>query len=206
MGVTTKGLPWPAPSAPVASGAADIRALAEAIDPKLYALPAPSATPPATPLDGQLWTFPADAANGIEWVFRYNAGSASASKWEFVGGPALVASATGNFTFPGSGAWNQITPPDLVVPRTGEYLVSAMCQLGIASVPGQFYFGIVNASVGITPIGVYTAVYVSNYDTAALLTTISASAGQTIRMAGVAPSANALAVARSFSLIPRRVS
>jgi hypothetical protein len=34
MGLTPSGLPWPEPSAPVQQGAAAIRALAEAIDPR----------------------------------------------------------------------------------------------------------------------------------------------------------------------------
>ena len=35
MGSTAHGLPWPDPTAPVRNGSADIRALAEAIDPRI---------------------------------------------------------------------------------------------------------------------------------------------------------------------------
>src|SRR5262245_8394309 len=46
-----------------------------------------AATPPASPQSGDLWYLPADATNGVVWVFRYNSGSASSFKWEFIGGP-----------------------------------------------------------------------------------------------------------------------
>lgn len=52
-------------------------------------IPAPSAAMPGSPTDGQLWLYPADPANGVNWLFRYNAGSASAHKWELVGGPPM---------------------------------------------------------------------------------------------------------------------
>jgi hypothetical protein len=49
--------------------------------------PTVATTPPASPVDGQIWILPVDSAAGVMWQFRYNAGSASAYKWEFIGGP-----------------------------------------------------------------------------------------------------------------------
>lgn len=43
------------------------------------------ATPPGSPSTGDIWKFPADATNGVNWYFVYNAGSASTFKWEFMG-------------------------------------------------------------------------------------------------------------------------
>jgi hypothetical protein len=42
---------------------------------------------PGSPVDGQEIFF--DAGGGVIWHFRYNAGSASTLKWEFVGGSAM---------------------------------------------------------------------------------------------------------------------
>jgi hypothetical protein len=44
---------------------------------------------PVSPVNGQDAYYLADATNGIVWHFKYRTASASASKWEFVGGQAL---------------------------------------------------------------------------------------------------------------------
>src|SRR5262245_3075004 len=43
-------------------------------------------TPPASPIDGDQWILPSPNGQSCVWRFRYNAGSASAYKWEFIGG------------------------------------------------------------------------------------------------------------------------
>jgi hypothetical protein len=82
------------------------------------------AAPPANPATGDLWLLPADAANGVNWVFRYNAGSASASKWEFVGGPPVVVDietqeATASLVYVDLAT----VGPSFTIPRAGDYLV-----------------------------------------------------------------------------------
>jgi hypothetical protein len=78
--------------------------------------------PPGSPADGDIWVATAVDANGVRWHFQYNAGSASAYKWEFIGGPAIAvdvvtgeatASATNvdlatvqSFTLPRAGDWD----------------------------------------------------------------------------------------------------
>lgn len=82
-----------------------------------------SATPPISPADGQEWILP--AGNGVLWRFRYNAASASAYKWEFVGGAPLydeqrpqgVVSTTTYAAASNAG-------PVLVLPRAGDYIVA----------------------------------------------------------------------------------
>jgi hypothetical protein len=104
------------------------------LDPRVPTAPAPvlSATPPGSPVDGQLWFFPADAA-GTVWQFRYNAGSASAYKWEFVGGAALVAAYLAAQPVGPATTWVP-GAPYISIPRNGEYLID--------------YSGIWNINVG----------------------------------------------------------
>jgi hypothetical protein len=44
---------------------------------------------PSSPVDGQVIDYVADATNGVVWRFRYRSASASAYKWEFIGGGNL---------------------------------------------------------------------------------------------------------------------
>ena len=83
-----------------------------------------STTPPASPADGQLWAMA--PAGTFVWLFRYNAGSASAAKWEFAGGTvwqAEIGGAEGIAAF--TNVWTDATTPgpSLTVPRAGDYLV-----------------------------------------------------------------------------------
>src|SRR4029077_1979087 len=67
-------------------------------------------TLPASPTDGQEAVLVDSVTNPTyQWRFRYNAGSSSAYKWEFVGGPQIISFGT---------AANL----GIVVPRAGDYL------------------------------------------------------------------------------------
>src|SRR5262245_9498436 len=81
-------------------------------------------TPPASPADGDEWILPADATNGVMWQFRYRAASASAYKWEFIGGPPLVIYIVTTETTTTTGAWVDLTTvgPAFTAPRGGDYL------------------------------------------------------------------------------------
>lgn len=81
-----------------------------------------SATAPAAPSDGDLWDFVADATNGVIWTFRYRAASASAYKWEYVGGnPLRVNVDTAEST--ASAVLVDLTTvgPTVTIPLSGEY-------------------------------------------------------------------------------------
>jgi hypothetical protein len=78
---------------------------------------------PASPIDGQEIYFVANAATGVVWHLRYRAASASAYKWEYVGGESLlseivtqeglgVSAAYGNFPTIG---------PQVPIPLSGDY-------------------------------------------------------------------------------------
>jgi hypothetical protein len=84
-------------------------------------------TLPASPSDGQQAILVDSTTNPTYiWQFRYNAGSSSAYKWEFVGGaPKVVQNQNTESTTTG-GAWVDVTTagPLFVVPRAGDYYVS----------------------------------------------------------------------------------
>ena len=104
-----------------------------------------SRTMPVSPVDGQVWLYPADEI-GTMWAFRYNAGSSSAYKWEFIGGGALLSGPAGNVQT-GSATWiDFVGGPALTCPFAGDYDFefggwSEQTVDGISNV----YFGLVNA-------------------------------------------------------------
>lgn len=92
-----------------------------------------SGGPPGSPSDGDIWMATGVDANGTVWQFRYNAGSGSAYKWEFVGGSPFVA---GTNSAPGwvtGGTYTAFPGLSLAVARAGEY----SCQGGWSA----FYAG-----------------------------------------------------------------
>lgn len=84
-------------------------------------------TLPTAPYDGQEVYYVADATNGVLWHLKYNASSASAYKWEMVGGSPLMSTALGQSITTGTGSsYATLTDgggPDIVVPLAGEYYV-----------------------------------------------------------------------------------
>lgn len=77
---------------------------------------------PAGAVDGQEVYYVADATNGVLWHLRYNAGSGSAYKWEYVGGPPLTAEvATIQTTNSNAYADLATVGPQLTLPLTGDY-------------------------------------------------------------------------------------
>ena len=101
-------------------------------------------TPPVSPSDGDLWYFPADAA-GTVWAFRYNSSSASAYKWEYIGGSPLHTTISTGETTTVVNTWVDLATvgPGFLIPRSGEYLAwgdaivshsvaNTACWLGLA--------------------------------------------------------------------------
>jgi hypothetical protein len=102
-------------------------------------------TLPGSPVDGQEAILVDSTTNpSYQWRFRYNAGSSSAYKWEFVGGSAAAAYIATDETLSGTGAWldPSTVGPLITTPRAGEYQATAsvsaspssaqILQLGIA--------------------------------------------------------------------------
>jgi hypothetical protein len=78
-----------------------------------------------TGADGEIKHYLADAANGVVWTFRYRAASASAYKWEFIGGPSLFAEILTNESTSSNTFVDLFTAgPSIALPLAGDYDVS----------------------------------------------------------------------------------
>src|SRR4051794_40571617 len=103
---------------------------------------------PASPYNGQIVDYLADATNGVVWRLRYRSASASAYKWEFVGGAPLRAYIAAQETV----AWNAGYPnpatvgPTVTVPVAGDYDIAH--STGVANGTGGYLFP--SFSVGAT--------------------------------------------------------
>lgn len=82
-----------------------------------------SGGPPGSPNDGDIWIATGVDGAGARWSFQYNAGSASAYKWEFIGGPPITADNAAQV----SGITSTVDiplDPNLTAPRAGDYTYS----------------------------------------------------------------------------------
>lgn len=78
-----------------------------------------SGGPPASPSDQDIWVATGVDANGTRWTFQYNAGSASAYKWEFIGGnETYIRPAIANYVAGGAFVY---TNSGLILARAGDY-------------------------------------------------------------------------------------
>jgi hypothetical protein len=81
-----------------------------------------SGGPPASPADTDVWIATAVDASGARWSFQYNAGSASAYKWEFIGGaPVSVFVAASEFRVTGGYGDLATVGPRFQILRAGAY-------------------------------------------------------------------------------------
>jgi hypothetical protein len=82
-----------------------------------------SGGPPLAPDEGDIWNATGVDANGTRWQFQYNPGSASAYKWEFIGGARRAAGPSGNIATASTAMVDLTGAPTFVIPRTGDYIV-----------------------------------------------------------------------------------
>ena len=168
-----------------------------------------SAGPPKTPDDGDIWIALAAGANGENWQFRYNAGSASAYKWEFIGGSELSLLRSIGDAYTSNNVWKlDSNLGTLTAPRGGEYVIRAHAWI-TASVSGAQTINIGLWYNGAQDIGLAGAAASSasfqidlGYEWI-----VGANAGDTVGLSLLSNSASAITVnARSFSIVPRRVA
>lgn len=93
---------------------------------------------PASPVDGQEVYYDT-GSNGVVWHLRYRAGSASAYKWEFVGGGALYdeIAASGSRANTAYGDVTQVGPA-VTLPLAGDYEVGHGGTLAAQNLQGAF--------------------------------------------------------------------
>jgi hypothetical protein len=80
-------------------------------------------TLPLAPSDGDECIFVADAANGVMWRLKYNAGSASPYKWEFIGGSVMRSYVVTPEKHTQNNTWGNLPTdgPSVMPPLAGEY-------------------------------------------------------------------------------------
>lgn len=89
---------------------------------------------PSSPSDGDEVYYQADATNGVIWHLRYNAGSASTYKWEFIGGSPITAIDNTNAPTTASTTYVALTgDPSITLPRNGQYDIHYGCLMSITS-------------------------------------------------------------------------
>ena len=97
---------------------------------------------PSSPVDGQECYYhnPVMEALGIIWHLRYNAVSASAYKWEYLGGSDLQSGPQGAVVHAVASEIALTSGPTLTVPLSGDYRVGMRCrhQLNAAALVGTY--------------------------------------------------------------------
>jgi hypothetical protein len=161
---------------------------------------------PVSPVDGQEYILVDSTTNPTyQWRFRYNAASASAYKWEFIGGTPARVIAGGAWTT--VGAWTVPIYAALQVARAGEYLATpSLAVLGNAGSTSTIYVGVGVQNVQqlqTAVFGVNANWYATVGGVAALVT---AQAGQSIQVSGYQTSATQANTTATISVLPKRVS
>jgi len=90
---------------------------------------------PTNPVDGQEAILVDSVTNpSYQWKFRYNAGSTSAYKWEFIGGTSVYAEITTSETTTAT-VYSALTTagPTITLPRAGDYEVEIGAYMGNAN-------------------------------------------------------------------------
>jgi len=95
---------------------------------------------PASPVDGQEAILVDSTTNSTyQWRFRYNAGSTSAYKWEYVGGTAVYMTPPAFSPPAGSLQTDTSAGGTFTTPRAGTYIVQAFAAITAASgASGQY--------------------------------------------------------------------
>jgi hypothetical protein len=107
---------------------------------------------PTNPNDGDEIYYLADDTNGMVWHLRYRAASASAFKWECIGGVPLMPNTSGDMTTTTNVFTALTSGPTFPVPLAGDYRIGLAITFVIASASiGQasvYVGGVAKTAVG----------------------------------------------------------
>lgn len=187
--------------------------------------PYEGSAPPASPVHGQQWVMPLDGAgwttpgmaagSNVAWLFRYNANSASAYKWEFIGGSRMLAAYTAALeTISSINTWLTFTNgPRIIFPRNGDYdvWIRVSTYPPAAGQVGATLYISPGRSAGGTPavpVSVTTMKIAGYYDAplSADGLVLGCASGETAEIFVQAAIAGAQMGNRVISILPRRVS
>lgn len=173
------------------------------------------ASPPGSPSDGDIWIATSVDGLGTRWQFSYNSGSASAYKWEFIGGPPMRISGDPNAVantksqVDSTGYYTDTSLMGIQVGRAGDYIISGASMGDLnGGVNGPLGFGVFATSTMGTSFLVPTNSAVSSLMTCPVhgtMLAVAASATVGIAMAPIAAAVNKLRTT-SVQVIPIRVS
>lgn len=137
---------------------------------------------PSAPFDGQVIYFQSEAmaALGVVWQLRYRAASASAYKWEYVGGAGLHEYTTGGEKAVVVGTWNLIPGgPTITLPLAGDYDVRAQATIiESAAVYGTISMGIGHNGTPTEDLAIETTTFANAANARANLTILTRMPGR----------------------------
>lgn len=169
-------------------------------------------TLPGSPYDGQLAILVDSTTNpSYQWKFRYNAGSSSAYKWEYVGGTDVEVLGTTTETTTTTGAWfDPPSGPRFLVPRPGDYYASAMAMFYHTAANAYCQMQIWRGTVGSFGVSPNTVIGPAGYGSPMICEGIAAGvqAGEDVRVRIYpnSPAGTFTFVSRALRIQPRRVS
>jgi hypothetical protein len=166
---------------------------------------------PASPSDGQSAVLVDSTTNPTyTWRFRYNNGSTSAYKWEFVGGVPWAASYLGATQAISTVGSYVVALPQLTLPRAGEYVfdLTAIFTIGSAATLAQIALYNQTGSADLSALGSAGTVQQPTYNLGVSLSGVvaTATAGQTISTGLWVSQAGCSTGNRFIKATPKRVS
>jgi hypothetical protein len=165
-------------------------------------------TLPGSPVDGQEAVLVDSTTNPTyQWRFRYNAGSSSAYKWEFVGGSSGRVSDTATTGIGAVAAWAGGFTPTFAAPRAGDYRIDARIGLVAGGTAGTLYAGVSKSSASNTPLDNSQATLAANGQAVAVaMATVTMTATEVISIIVYASVTGMSILGRAVTVTPVRVS
>jgi len=166
---------------------------------------------PTSPVDGQEAILVDSLTNPTyQWRFRYNANSTSPYKWEFVGGPSVLARVDVSENTASNTPVDLATPgPTFTAPRDGEYLIHYSAQGTNSTVNSNVLALFINGSnpadTGQSQLAIFVPV-AGTYFVSGQLTKFAITGTRVIQLKYQANAGTATFLRRVLQVTPVRVS